>query len=74
MFALMASHPRPSTPLAPSTPDSLSNDHPGLEDWLRIIAEDMDAMCALALAVDQYKAQTATTPQPRIRSRVRTES
>ena len=55
-------------------PDSSPERHPELQDWLRIIAEDMDAMGELAVAVDQYKAQAATTPQSRIRSRAETES
>ena len=55
-------------------PDSFPDRHPGLQDWLRIIAEDMDAMGELAVAVDQYKAQAAAAPQPRIRSRAETKS
>ena len=55
-------------------PDSISERQPELQDWLRIIAEDMDAMGELAVAVDQYKAQAAATPRPRIRSRAETKS
>jgi hypothetical protein len=50
-------------------PDRFPERQPGLQDWLRIIAEDMDAMGELAMAIDQYKSQAPTALQPRTRSR-----
>jgi len=55
-------------------PDSISEREPGVQDWLRIIVEDMDAMGELAVAVDQYKSQAPTARQPRTRSRADHES
>ncbi|MEO8259725.1 MAG: hypothetical protein ABI868_20435 [Acidobacteriota bacterium] len=41
---------------------------PGLNDWLRFIAEDMDAIGELAVVVDQHKAQGATPSAATVRS------
>ena len=68
----MATQLRPLTPLDPSTAefdrstaDSPPERHAGLQDWLRIIAEDMDALGQLAVTIDHFKARAATTPQAR---------
>ena len=72
ILPFMASQRRPAIPTEPSTPGP--ERQPGLQDWLRIIAEDMDAMGELAVTVHQYKARAAAAPQSHIRSRAETES